>query len=486
MEGNHSSGYGIHLIVFGALTLSLFFSYYLGLWGDGDRLDEAEELIRQVNRLVERYIPENTAQVRYIEWNETKRGTGKTGPNVILVTVEALRPDHMSLYGYERETTPFLDGWGRSQVVFENAFVPSPWTIPSLGSIQTGLYPGEHGATYGYMLDKGMSTLPKTMLDAGYDTFSATHSVHDMAEYGLLKGFMESYTVDHQEVLGNSSSEINRQVKAWLDDNNGPFFIWIHYFEPHFMYNPQPPYDSMYVEGIPKEYKLLNRRYCAKNGFKEDELEWFAALYDGEVRYFDESFKGLMGILAERGLADNTIIAVTSDHGEEFNDHGGCDHGASQYDEVIHVPLILSIPSKEGRVIDHQAPVKDLAATLLHYADISVHKVGGESLHTIVEGMEGGRPIYSAETRYGPELKAVRTDGLKLIITEGAVDHELYDLADDQGETENLYHARGDVASALMEELDGWVKKTRPKGRSTKARISDEAKEKLKDAGYIS
>jgi arylsulfatase A-like enzyme len=330
-------------------------------------------------------------------------------PNVLVVVIDTLRADHMALYGYSRETTPHLDAIAKQGVVFDNDISPSPWTLGSHASMLTGRYPHEHGVDHDVALGTTYPTLPEVFARSGYRTGGVSANVHYFARRtGLARGFIHFndyfYSVEDMfsrtlwgrivhkyapdsprfdEVFArNRAPQVNQELLSWIDqDRSKPFFAFINYFDVHDPYQPLDPYRKMFnhadTNAAPpqidqridrKEHPYLYRLSHMSPRDFQDQVD----AYDGATYYVDEQIANLFSELDKRGLSQNTLVVITSDHGECFGDHGLLGHWNSLYREIVHVPLIYYWPGKipAGVRITKTVSAVSLPATVLELAGI--------------------------------------------------------------------------------------------------------------------
>jgi arylsulfatase A-like enzyme len=458
------------------------------------------------------------------------------GPNVVLVTIDTLRADHLGCYGYARPTSPFLDQLAAEGTRFADAVAPSAWTKPSTGTILTGLYPSRHGALYHgsrLSLPDGARTLAEEFQRHGYVTaaFVANPNVKRVFEFD--RGFDEYFDAPVEDMLGlaamraslfgrvcmalsrhqfnwnyeNDCARMNRHVSAWLQANHARrSFLYLHYIDPHIPYDPPQPWRAEFLRddhGFP----LHNAR---KRLVGID-------LYDGEIRTVDEGLRAVAAEMGRLGIWDDTLIVITSDHGEEFFEHGVLGHGFDLTQEVVHVPLVARGPLiARGRVVEEPVALRDLAATVLDWAGTGTTELGdGRSLAWAtreepatnggtVAGAPAAAPIF-LESEFGTDYAdprafvflGVRQGRWKLVLTQrnawfppevhGA--EALYDLARDPRERENLARSeRGrERAAALVRVLDQHAAFLAERGlRGTQPSIlPDDVRASLKALGYL-
>jgi len=314
--------------------------------------------------------------------------------NVLVIVVDTLRADHLSAYGYGRPTSPNLEKLAREGVLFENAISPSSWTLPAHASMLTGLYPHDHQAV-GDASDLGTNypTLAEAMKGLSYRTaaFSANTALFSR-QRGFGRGFLHfednfqrwgSYFVETfyggkiasrlcqfhllRDLPGRLTAEdINRHALRWIDSDSRPFFVFLNYYDAHDPYLPPEPYVHYYTKA-----KDPGRWYTSHwesfENLSPVELQAAMDAYDGAINYVDTEIGSLLEALAERGLSDNTLVIITSDHGEGFSEHGLMNHGNSLYRELIDVPLIMRAPGSipAGRRIADPVSLTALPSTIL-------------------------------------------------------------------------------------------------------------------------
>ncbi len=365
--------------------------------------------------------------------------------NVILVSLDTVRADHLHYMGYQRETSPTLDRLAREGVYFTNCISQAPWTTPSHFSILTSTYPTTHGANQPVQnksrrWNVRLPTMAEILVERGYSAVAFTGRGSISAEYGFLKGFDFYNETKRDDATGGDVEGVTAKAVRWLRRNKSrTFFLFFHTYEPH------APYDDDH--------------YVADAG-QLSAVEEKIARYDGDIRRADAYLGKLIEALEELSLLDDTLLVVTSDHGEEL-DEARWDtewtHGHSLYDELLEVPLIFHGlgGDDQGVRVDHQVRSIDVLPTILDDLGISGadSTFQGESLRGMIEGtLREPLPAYSEATTYGTERESLRSGGYKYIhrrsygrlIYSDSLGlrmtpvHELYDLDQDPGETRNL------------------------------------------------
>jgi len=439
------------------------------------------------------------------------------GPNVFILLIDTLRPDHLGCYGYDRNTSPEIDRLAGEGVVFRNVYAPSSWTLPSTASMFTSLYPQEHGAID---TTTGMSSKVVTMAErlhgAGYATagFSANYSFIT-AERGFARGF------DHFELFVKEGSdvsvpELNRTIELldmfrkvtaadadelnlaaldWLDDREDtsrPVFIYLHYMDPHSPYEPPPPYDTVLdpdypgtVDGSIEMFKAVQR---SELKLTDRDRQHIIALYDGEIAFADSQVGTFVDGLDERRLLEDALVIVTSDHGEELFDHGKTGHGPTLYEEVIRVPLIMWQKEFEqpGATVDPYASLVDLVPTVLDVCGIKNRgKMRGRPLLPLGEavGLDTAWAEVDEDRLFYSHKRALVWNNWKMITS--ADSRELYDLYADPHETTDLAGTRKKLAESLSLKIDDLSKKLERRKAAT-IHIDERRRRELESLGYVS
>ncbi len=294
--------------------------------------------------------------------------------NVLLIIIDTLRADHLACYGYYRETSPHIDSLAKEGTRWVNCQTQAPWTLPSHASIWTGLSVEAHGTgcwdRIKFDLDTDLPSLPERMQTAGFRTCGITNCLLLSEAHGFSNGF---------DYYSNNTTGSERAKKAvgelltWIDSDSlqeERFFAVLHLFDVHAPYEPPAPYDMLFDSLVNDGVTYWE---CNEENIPIVDpaiLEHLVNLYDGEIRWVDHELGKLFSELHKRGLADSTLIIITSDHGEGFLEHGRVDHGNSLYQELLHVPLIMSGPGIEvGRIDSLNTALYDLFPTILSAVD---------------------------------------------------------------------------------------------------------------------
>jgi len=445
-------------------------------------------------------------------------------PNLVLISLDTLRADHLGCYGYQRPTSPAIDAWAAEGTRFAHAVSQAPWTAPSHMSLFTGLYPtthqvNSHGAVVRHILDRTRlpalsretPMLAEVLRAAGYDTGAFTGAG---ALAGVV-GFDRGFEVYHEGIeLGRDPANL---IRVWLEHHvDRPFFLFLHTYQVHVPYE-----GSAFVESLPAPRRARVREFLAEEP-KTMEAEQAAgrmrqlglfdrqvtfALYDGGVLRADEAVGRLLADLKAVGLRDRTAIVLVSDHGEEFGERDPARfynaHGHTLYEELLHVPLIIGFPGRvpAGRVVQRPVRLVDVMPTVLELLRVAAPpRLEGVSLAPLLRGdVQAAPPPALSEATLGPlEQKSIRAGRYKYIL-EGstspqesfragpAAREELYDLEADPGERRNLSGEDKARAGALRTELEGLLRdaESRRQGAPGAVDVDKDVQDRLRALGYV-
>ncbi len=278
-----------------------------------------------------------------------KKQTDVRPTNIILISIDTLRADHVGCYGYQRPTSPTLDKLASQGLLFEDATATSPWTLPSHGSLLTGLYPNRHGLkTYYSSLPTDVITLADVLKEHGFLTAAIVNSQYLINRYGLDRGFDDFAYI--KEIINQWwPSEVEDKAVEWLSKHSSkPFFLFLHYYDVHSDYSSSLRYEKQFVRPYsgPADGSTVQllRFWRGQLSLNQMDAEHLIDLFDASILQMDDGIARLLKLLETSGLLDNSLVIVTSDHGEEFLEHGGVLHSQSQYQELIRVPLIMRGP----------------------------------------------------------------------------------------------------------------------------------------------
>ncbi len=443
------------------------------------------------------------------------RDSEPTKPNVILVVIDTLRADKLGCHGEPLPLSPNIDKFALEGVRFTHAFSQAPWTLPSFASIFTSMHPVSHGAGGALgvrgetlrSLSADAVTIAEVFKRAGYHTGAVVNVPFLSPNFGMHQGFdpadynlkAPSNNVGDRRATETTDIALNwiRTHRAGGGSTRGqsdkPFFYMIHYFDPHLTYDPPAEFRARFADAQDQEegkwiFGSVDQMLALRKKNKTlppSMLGRLEKLYDGEIAYTDQQFGRFMSELAKMGLDDSTVVVITADHGEEFNDHGGFEHGHTVYDELLHVPLIMRFPSRmKPATVSAVARHIDIAPTFCDLAGIDIPPTfQGESLLGVISATSRRGSATMAETEFwGDLLVAWRNEGYKVIRKPGTA--ELYDVATDPKERENLADRESDRLARALAELDE-VRAVMSKSAGQAAVLSAAQRQKLITIGYL-
>ena len=393
---------------------------------------------------------------------------------IVLITVDTLRADRLECYGYSRSKSPNISRLARDGVLFQHAVSCSPLTLPSHSSIFTATYPRIHGVRdqSGFSLPRGSETLAARLKTGGRTTGAFVGSFVLDSRFGLNQGF--DYYFDRfdstraksgmPEMLERRGEVVAREAMRWMEENsNRSFFAWLHFYDPHVPYSAPESWRTRYPENP----------------------------YDGEVAYIDSVVGEVLDFLARKQWYQDSLILLTSDHGEDLGEHGENTHGYFLYESTIRVPLLIKFPRSQhaGKVISAQARTIDIMPTILQVAGVAPPgRIEGRSLLTVIESGPKVSDEAYGETFYPyyhfgwSPLLYIRTARFKYI---HAPRPELYDLGADPGEKKNLAPTNRTLANQLRERLRATYRQAGESRPANKSPVDAATQERLKSLGYL-
>lgn len=448
-------------------------------------------------------------------------------PSVVLISLDTLRADALGCYGYHRDTSPVLDAFAKESVLFEQAIVQSTATPSSHAAMLTGINPtllkvgskfpqneldlDPETASYGYgLIDDLTPTIQSRLREAGYRT--AAFTAHD-AWLGKKNGFHTGF--DHFETGYPTAPENLERIDAWLQtDSQRPMFLFIHFYDVHSDFENLPyevpapffgRYTSQYEgetfnlsKGDLKSSQLLQSMFKKEEKFTDREIQYIRDLYDEGVYYMDHHMKQLFDLLKKHGLYDNALVIITSDHGEEFQEHGGLLH-YQYYDEILRVPLLMRFPNAQyaGLRVSPQVRCVDISQTVMDLADLAPLRMSNAtSLMPLVDTL-GGSGNWSGELdgsySFDGWKAAYRTEQYKFYYRMNT-ESMLFDLKNDPDERNDIYNSEPDIANQLQErmkerfehgyEMGGKLADKRKQSGRLEKDFSDDALKRLEELGY--
>ena len=428
-------------------------------------------------------------------------------PSLFLVTIDTLRADHLPMYGYSRNTAPFLSEIAASGTVFDAAYSTSSWTVPALASLVSGVYPPTHRVVHG-MAEQGrvfaqevllteFTTVAEVLHDLGYRNYAVTANSHADVSFGFGQGW------DRFQCVGfGPAAMVEEAIEPWADEiqqHAGPVFVWLHYFDPHLPYDAREPWHQDYDPGTtPEEAAVIKKARRSWPQLPQEVtadlpryMEIAIARYDSEINYADASIRRVSERIPRLQQA---MMIVTSDHGEEFLDHGQFGHAKNLYNETVRVPFILKLP--EGR----SPPRSEGVVSLVDVAPTLVVAAGGD----VPDGWQGrsllgpgahqmnpvpaDRGVLAALERFPQErhLDALIGSRWKLIVSRRTNDRELFDLGQDPGELRSLAGSASGQVRQLERRLQRFLASLPdpPKPPQTRE-LSEMQEQQLRRLGYI-
>ena len=430
-------------------------------------------------------------------------GCHETTPvrNVLLIVVDTLRADHLGVYGYNRPTSPHLDRQADRGVVFERALTTSPWTVPAIASMLTGLLPSAHGG--GLPIEgmtsvfkrtpvaEGIVSVTQRLSETGFATFAIVGNPFLGRKMGIARGF-DTYRHDR---YGRPAEEVVDRALDWIGEQRyGRFFVMLHFMDPHLPHNAPEPYRGRFTADVEtRKLPSLDEMRVRGTEYSASDRHYFVGRYDEEIAYLDDQLERLF-----RGLDDrwsDTLVILTSDHGEEILDHQSFDHGHTLMQELLHVPLILWSPGLAPRRVSTPVSVLDIAPTILDALGQKTEGMtaGGEtamtgrSLLDLVSGRGGlpERDLVAEILLYGDEQKALIRWPHKLVLVPGTGSRRLVDLEADPGEHDDLSADRPDLADRLEVELRLRVAESYSQSGAQAVELDEETRRELEALGYV-
>jgi arylsulfatase A-like enzyme len=403
------------------------------------------------------------------------RGKSAKRPNLLYVSVDTLRADHLGTYGWSRPTSPNVDAFAAKGVVFERAQSSSSWTLPSLTTLMTSLLPSTHRCEKdSSRLDPSYTTLAEILRDAGYDTAIVASHLFLNAGHGLQQGFTRVDTRIIQDDFAITSPQVTDWGVSWLEDKAAadegtPWFLWLHYFDPHAPYLPH--------EGISEPFGTDKK----------------IDLYDGEIAFTDLHLGRLFETFERLGFAENTIVVFVADHGEEFGEHGQEGHGYDLHEEVVHVPLVLRVPGIAPRRVQDLVPTVDVLPTLLDLCGVKARgDIEGRTLLPLLRGEkdEPREALSEDKWMYRYDITSLARGTWKYIDSKRREDvsEMLFDHSVDPGETKNVLAEHKDVAADLRSGLRARQERAKALGASYERHPASDLppseQERLQKIGY--
>jgi arylsulfatase A-like enzyme len=411
-------------------------------------------------------------------------------PDILLISIDTLRADHLSANGHARPTTPFIDSLARDGIRYARAYSTSSWTVPSLASMVTSTYPERHGmdqnrrrGRHVAVLPAALATLAEVLARAGYRTFGVTANFGLLDEQGFGRGF---HRFASPGPIG--SEQVEPILQGWLPEirEARPWFVWLHLFDPHAPYLAREPWlTELWPPNRPRHTGFDGTGVHTRPRLSPDQADYVRTLYDSEIRHMDERLRAMVGRIPR---AESALVIVTADHGEEFLERGWVGHGRTLFDESVRVPMIVRLPGRDHAGTVSEAPVSlvDVLPTALAVAGLPSHA--------------GAAGISLADPRAVPEHRTLFARVVSVKALRAAIDRrfklvievadptrgQLHDLASDPGERADVARALPADAARLMRAIEDHVLATH-EGRPvpTLAEITPVEEAQVRALGYV-
>ena len=453
--------------------------------------------------------------------SKTSNRTDDSRPNIVLISVDTLRADHLGCYGYQRNTSPHIDQLAAEGALFESTISSTSWTLPAHCALFTGLADTVHGCLdIKQRLAESHSTLAERLKGAGYTTiaFFSGATMHPI--FGLAQGFDEyqdctSYADQSTDLVADgqvpwdesvraaaradiTNPRLHRAVQRWLQEKQSrPFFMFIHMWDVHADYIPPQPYDRMFDPDYdgPITGRDVRHNPAINAKMPARDIDHLVALYDGEIAWTDAHVGKILADLDALGLRDSTIVVLLSDHGEEFFEHGGKGHRQTLFDEVIHVPLIIRYPARipAGRRYPQQARMIDILPTILALANQPPPTdVMGQSLTPLFTGGTLPQDTLAVSELFtlGRAYRSFRRPDRKAILHEPTGGTVIFNLQADPAEKNPLPNTQSPLAQAMLADMRNAIKwlieqRQRHETNTTATTLPDQVRQQLESLGYI-
>lgn len=416
-------------------------------------------------------------------------------PNVLLIVLDTARADRFSFMGYDKKTSPNIDALASDATVFERSYSTCCWTLPSHASLFTGLHPRQAGATSEtLMLAQSNTTLAEMLAKNGYDTSAFVCNSWVSKERGFGKGFsdyFEMWRPENKTVIGSQDRSLEeaalRQGVKWIEgrDKSNPFFMFFNLNGTHMPYRPPEPFLSKFAGNRGYNNEEVNRaagimswwgHLAGEVKLSQRDFAIMSDLYDAEVGFADQLVGQIIDKMRTLGVLDDTLVIITSDHGENLGDHGMIDHMLSMYETTLHIPLLIRYPERFGSKIRQNQLVSniDIFPTIADVCNIKNNEVRVEKLSLANDDREGHKFIIASNerpltgialmkgrypefdtTKIDHKMRAIRTEQYKLI-WDSSPRSEFYDLSEDKQELNDLSAVRIRDKKKLITILDNW------------------------------
>ena len=467
------------------------------------------------NFIMKKYLFLLVVSIIFVQPGYITAAPGDGPPNILLISIDSLRADHLGCYGYDKDTSPVMDELAASGALFENTISTTSWTLPAHMSLLTSMDISVHGVGRdGVSLHPSIGTVTQVLKKEGYATACFCSSPYMNPAFGFDRGFDLYRNIDledekikdtilpppeerdavHEDI---TSPRITDLAITWLENHHSrPFFLFLHLWDVHYDYIPPAPYDKLFDPDYQGDIDGKDYMHNDEVNPEMDprDLEHIIALYDGEIAYVDHHIGLIVKKLKKLGIFDQTLIVVTADHGDEFFEHGGKGHRNTLYDEVVKIPLIVHLPEKISSAvrIRNQVSIIDIAPTILDLAGILVPgRMQGSSLAPLLKEETIPDDRY-AMLELGSILRALRSKSAKLLFNTRALQTIIFDLKADPGEndpvgiTDFLEWSRiNRIFYDRLRNDQNLARKYRGGETGMPVKLTPEQEKRLKSLGYI-
>jgi len=421
--------------------------------------------------------------------------------HIIIITLDAVRPDHLGCYGYVKEISPNIDGLARQGVVFLSAYSNAPWTKPSVASLFSSLYPNIHRTVdRDHSLPEQVRTMAEMLKESGYFTCFFNGGNPLIHEFRFDQGF-DFYA--YEESL--DSAGVVRRLRSFLPQAQGKNILaYIHLMDTHLPYHLHEGNRELAAHAprnfVPGQFERRDvRELTARGELTAEEKAYLVALYDEQIRYSDKTVGELTALFRTAGILDHSLLIVTSDHGEEFWDHDNYEHAHSLYEEVLRVPLIMVSEHLPAARLESRVRLIDILPSIMELVSPGFKRdnMAGESIWRYLKKDNGKSPVFAAGTLHGDEKFCLIKDDWKVILNTADVGTnrpligfraedtvELYDLKTDPLEKKNLREEKPKILARLLKELASLINTESPI-QARKKIIDEKTAERLKSLGYL-
>lgn len=487
------------------VLLVTFLCGLLALWWAGT-FEDVGDVVRPEAHPVTRLV-DGTPDFEPVWRGPALPTDGHAARRVIIIGVDTLRRDHVSAYGYGRNTTPTLVRLATEEgVLFDAAYSASSWTLPSMTSVFTSVPAPRHRVEdRGKRLGQRVPTMATAFATQGWTTAAFVTHIYVSSIFGLQAGFQQFHELSIEQHFAEGyqlrADAVIERAEAWIESHSEePFFLYLHLFDPHWDYDPPPPHDHQFTDAdyagkASGSWEYLQEYLPADELMAPADLAQVVALYDGEIAYADSQVRRLIDFLRHRGLYEDACVVLLADHGEEFQEHGSVHHIRTLYQEVLQVPLIIKPPGGRGEFrprVPERVRTLDVAPTVLGFAGLRVpESFDGRSLEPLMRWPGEGRDVLARTVRHHSDKVALLHGRWKLIHTYAGnrVADELFDLDDDPHEQRSVADSHPRVVVSLRRLLAGRLEEMEadpvPGLDESKVELTPEQTEDLRALGYV-